>query len=118
MDPANDWGDWVKADEALARITELEAELASVAERLSGRPALNDLPTTAAKVERLCAENQRLHDEAFKAKAELARLRPLAELYPLAWEECKAKRGSLTSINVAADAHDKARAERGVTNAM
>ena len=70
-------------------------------------------------------------------EAELARLRPLAELYPLAWEECEAHRTSCerfagTSRKAAkgswvrfdahdqpetvpeADAHDKARAERGV----
>jgi hypothetical protein len=87
MDPADDWGDWVRADEALARIAELEAEL--------------------------------------------ARLRPLAELYPLAWEECEKWRGLIgehannrewgcTDINgvwrwvAPADAHDKARADRGV----
>jgi len=55
-------------------------------------------------------------------EAEFARLRPLAELYPLAWEECQAHR----TVNIlgvekhreeAGDsmrAHDKARAERGV----
>ena len=64
-------------------------------------------------------------------EAELARLRPLAELYPLAWEECEKWRGLIgehaknrewgcTDINgvwrwvAPADAHDKARAERGV----
>jgi hypothetical protein len=66
-----------------------------------------------------------------KAEAELARLRPFAGLYPLAWEECKKWRGLIgehannrewgcTDINgvwrwvAQADAHDKARAERGV----
>jgi hypothetical protein len=55
-------------------------------------------------------------------EAELARLRPLAELYPLAWEECQSHR----TVNIlgvekhreeAGDsmrAHDKARAERWV----
>jgi hypothetical protein len=53
------------------------------------------------------------------ARAELARLRPLAELYPLAWEECKWLRREV-DVNSgrylvnAAHAHDKARAERGV----
>jgi len=57
-----------------------------------------------------------------RALAELARLRPLAELYPLAWEECQSHR----TVNIlgvekhreeAGDsmrAHDKARAERWV----
>jgi hypothetical protein len=64
-------------------------------------------------------------------EAELARLRPLAELYPLAWEECEKWRELIgehannrewgcTDINGVwrwvepADAHDKARADRGV----
>ena len=59
-------------------------------------------------------------------EAELARLRPLAELYPLAWEECEAWRKNVGDRDpawfakdtnqsmCAADAHDKARAERGV----
>jgi hypothetical protein len=55
-------------------------------------------------------------------RAELARLRPLAELYPLAWEECEAHRtvnilGIEKHRHEAGDsmrAHDKARAERGV----
>jgi hypothetical protein len=62
-------------------------------------------------------------------EAELARLRPLAKLYPLAWEECDAWRcyigryiigegwcvgdGECLPIEEADD-HDKARAERGV----
>jgi len=70
MDPANDWGDWVRADEALDRIAELEAEL--------------------------------------------ARLRPLAELYPLAWEECQYMRCRGSDWVEAKIAHDKARADRGV----
>jgi hypothetical protein len=55
-------------------------------------------------------------------EAEFARLRPIAELYPLAWEECKAWRQyEVDACDHAcdppvapADAHDKARAERGV----
>jgi hypothetical protein len=57
-----------------------------------------------------------------RARAELARLRPIAELYPLAWEECQAHRtvnilGIEKHRHEAGDsmrAHDKARAERGV----
>jgi hypothetical protein len=54
-----------------------------------------------------------------RARAELARLRPLAELYPLAWEECKEWRSGSrtygpTTVLKTERAHDKARAERGV----
>jgi hypothetical protein len=55
-----------------------------------------------------------------RALAELARLRPIAELYPLAWKECHAWRcvygmgGKSMGISEVADAHDKARADRGV----
>jgi len=48
-----------------------------------------------------------------RISAELARLRPLAELYPLAWEECKKHRWAEMADTEQA-AHDKARAERGV----
>jgi len=92
MDPANDWGDWVKADEALARIAKLEAAIAELQEMVN-----------------VCEMDRN------RALAELARLRPLAELYPLAWEECEIGRAyygePLTDVH---DAHDKARAERGV----
>ena len=85
-------GQWVKADEALDRIAELE-------EMVNAR------------------EIDLIH-----LRAELARLRPLAELYPLAWEECQAHRtvnilGIEKHRHEAGDsmrAHDKARADRGV----
>jgi aldehyde:ferredoxin oxidoreductase len=76
-------GQWVKADEALDRIAELE-------EMVNAR------------------EIDLIH-----ARAELARLRPLAELYPLAWEECRKHRWAEMADTEQA-AHDKARAERGV----
>ena len=108
MEPANDWGDWVKADEALARIAKLEAAIAELQEMVN-----------------VCEMDRN------RALAELARLRPFAELYPLAWEECEKWRGLIgehannrewgcTDINgvwrwvAPADAHDKARADRGV----
>ena len=47
-------------------------------------------------------------------QAELARLRPLAELYALAWEECKEWRAEFATYGPTGHAHDKARAERGV----
>jgi hypothetical protein len=48
-----------------------------------------------------------------KAEAELARLRPIAELYLLAWEECKKHRWA-EMADTEQTAHDKARADRGV----
>jgi hypothetical protein len=47
-------------------------------------------------------------------EAENSRLRPLAELYPLAWEECQYMRCRGSDWVEAKIAHDKARAERGV----
>jgi len=108
MEPANDWGDWVRADEALDRIAKLEAAIAELQEMVN-----------------VCEMDRN------RALAELARLRPIAELYLLAWEECGKWRGLIgehannrewggTDINgvwrwvAQADAHDKARAERGV----
>jgi hypothetical protein len=76
MEPANDWGDWVKADEALARIAKLEAAIAELQEMVN-----------------VCEMDRN------RALAELARLRPLAELYPLAWEECKEWREASNVMN-------------------
>jgi hypothetical protein len=46
-------------------------------------------------------------------EAELARLRPIADLYPLAWEECKKHRWAEMADTEQA-AHDQARAKAGV----
>jgi multidrug resistance efflux pump len=72
-----------------------------------------------AKLEAAIAELQEMVSareiDLIHLRAELARLRPLAELYPLAWEECEIGRAyygePLTDVHAA---HDKARADRGV----
>ena len=71
-----------------------------------------------AKLEAAIAELQEMVNvcemDRNRARAELARLRPLAELYPLAWEECQYMRCRGSDWVEAKIAHDKARAERGV----
>jgi hypothetical protein len=46
-------------------------------------------------------------------EAELARLRPIADLYPLAWEECRKHRWA-EMADTEQIAHDQARAKAGV----
>ena len=75
-----------------------------------------------AKLEAAIAELQEMVSareiDLIHARAELARLRPLAELYPLAWEEIQAKspaaRNSAEQVYAAMYKHRQARAERGV----
>jgi hypothetical protein len=87
---------------------------------------MTDQNDRIAKLEAAIAELQEMVNvcemDRNRALAELARLRPLAELYPLAWEECQAHRtvnilGIEKHRHEAGDsmrAHDKARAEKGV----
>ena len=91
---------------------------------------MTDQNDRIAKLEAAIAELQEMVNvcemDRNRARAELARLRPIAELYPLAWEECKEWRKNVGDRDpawfakdtnqsmCAADAHDKARAERGV----
>jgi hypothetical protein len=75
-----------------------------------------------AKLEAAIAELQEMVNvcemDRNRALAELARLRPLAELYPLAWEEIQANspaaRNSAEQVYAAMYKHRQARAERGV----
>ena len=78
---------------------------------------MTDQNDRIAKLEAAIAELQEMVNvcemDRNRALAELARLRPLAELYPLAWEECEMRRNGYCAVTEEI-AHRKARAERGV----
>jgi hypothetical protein len=72
-----------------------------------------------AKLEAAIAELQEMVNvcemDRNRALAEIARLRPLAEIYPLAWEECRIGRAyygePLTDVH---NSHDEARRKAGL----
>ena len=73
-----------------ARIAELEGELRAIDDRLSRRPAIADLPTRSAKIERMCA----VAGKAESAEAECAELKQLINKWgwKKEWDKLRAER--------------------------